>query len=101
MAARPAAVGAAADSLFFKVNSHRLALKEAVLTDPPAAGDACSTPLARLVITNRGGRIALKVRLAAGQFEGVMVSSWHPRNPAPWSGRSSSASACCLPRNVR
>ncbi len=67
--------------LFFKVNSHRLALKEAVLTDPPGAGDACSTPLARLVITNRGGRIALKVRLAAGQFEGVMVSSWHPRNP--------------------
>ena len=65
---------------FFKANFRRLALREGLLTDPPGAGNACSTPLARLVITNRGGRIALKVRLAFGHAEGIMVSSWQACN---------------------
>ena len=34
----------------------------------------------RLVITNRAGRITLKLYLGHGQAEGVMVSSWHPCN---------------------
>jgi hypothetical protein len=65
---------------FFKANFQRLALRQDLLTNPPVSGSAYSTPLARLVITNRGGRIALKVRLTLGQAEGVMVSSWHPCN---------------------
>jgi hypothetical protein len=65
---------------FFKANSRRLALGLDLLTDPPDSGLTGSTPIARLVITNRGGRIALKVRLIRGHQEGVMVSSWWPCN---------------------
>jgi hypothetical protein len=67
--------------LFFKVNSRRLALQQELLTDPPGPGTFYSTPWVRLVITNLAGRIALKLYLAQGQAEGVMVSSWHPCNP--------------------
>ena len=66
--------------LFFKVNFRRLALRQDLLTDPPGCGSACSAPLAQFVIINRGGRIALKVRLAFGHAEGVIVSSWRPCN---------------------
>jgi hypothetical protein len=65
---------------FFKANSHRLALSLGLLTDPPDSAFTASMPMGRLVITNRGGRIALKVRLIHGHEEGVMVSSWHPQN---------------------
>ena len=67
--------------LFFKANSRRLALKQNLLTDPPGFGSVCPFPIVRLVITNHGGRIALKVRLSSDRAEGVMVSSWHPCNP--------------------
>ena len=67
--------------LFFKANSRRLALRQDLLTDPPGPGTVCPIPIVRLVITNHGGRIALKVRLSSGRAEGVMVSSWHPCNP--------------------
>jgi hypothetical protein len=66
---------------FFKANSRRLALKQELLTDPPGPGSFYSTPWVRLVITNLAGRIALKLYLAHGRAEGVMVSSWHPCNP--------------------
>ena len=36
--------------------------------------------MVRLVITNRGSRIVLKLSVPNGQAEGVMVSSWHPCN---------------------
>ena len=66
--------------LFFKVNSRRLAMQQELLTDPPGPGDFYPTPLVRLLITNRAGRITLKLYLAHGRAEGVMVSSWHPCN---------------------
>ena len=65
---------------FFKANSRRLALKQKLLSDPPGPGSFYPTPLVRLLITNRAGRIALKLYLAHGRAEGVMVSSWHPCN---------------------
>ena len=67
--------------LFFRANSRRLALKQNLLTDPPESGTVCPFAIVRLVITNHGGRIALKVQLSSGRAEGVMVSSWHPCNP--------------------
>jgi hypothetical protein len=65
---------------FFKANFHRLALTQELFTDPPGPGSFYPTPLVRLVITNRAGRITLKLYLAHGRAEGVMVSSWHPCN---------------------
>ena len=65
---------------FFKANFRRLALKQDMLTDPPGPGKFYPTPWVRLVITNLAGRIALKLYLAHGRAEGVMVSSWHPCN---------------------
>ena len=67
--------------LFVKVNSRRLALGLDLLTWPPGPESCKPTPLVRLVITNRGGRIALKVRVSHGSAEGVMVSTWHPLRP--------------------
>ena len=66
--------------LFFKANFRRLALKQELLSDPPQQESFCPTPLVRLVITNRAGRIALKLRLTVGQAEGVMVSASRPLN---------------------
>jgi hypothetical protein len=86
--------------LFFRANSRRLALKQDLLTDPPRSATVCPIPIARLVITNHGGRIALKVRLSSGRGEGVMVSSWHPCNPGVmvW---SKFVRIGLLPRSVR
>jgi hypothetical protein len=72
---------------FFKANSHRLALRQDLLTDPPESGSVCPFPIVRLVITNHGGRIALKVRLASGRAEGVMVSASRPCNAGVTVGR--------------
>ena len=66
--------------LFFKANSRRLALKQPLFSDLPQQENFCQTPLVRLVITNRAGRISLELNLLAGQAEGVMLSSWHPCN---------------------
>ena len=67
--------------LFMKANSRRLALGQAMLAWPPGPENWAPTPIVRLVITNRGGQIALKVRVSGGPTEGVMVSSWHPLSP--------------------
>ena len=64
--------------LFTKANSRRLALSQDLLADPPGEDSFRPMPVVRLVITNCGGRIALKLRVAGGPTEGVMVSSWHP-----------------------
>jgi hypothetical protein len=65
---------------FFKANFRRLALRQDLLADPPGSEGVCSIPLARLVITNRAGRIVLKVRLLSGEADGLMISSWRPCN---------------------
>jgi hypothetical protein len=64
--------------LFFRVNSHRLALGLPLLSDPPEPGDYVPLPLVRLIITNRAGRITLKLKVTGGDADGVMVSSWRP-----------------------
>jgi hypothetical protein len=74
-------------SSFFKANSRRLALKQDLLTDPPASGSVCPFPIVRLVITNHGGRIALKLRFSSGRAEGVMVSATRPCNAGVTVGR--------------
>jgi hypothetical protein len=61
--------------------TRKLGLDLDLLTDPPGRGSFYPTPWVRLVITNRAGRIALKLYLAHGRAEGVMVSSWRPCNP--------------------
>jgi hypothetical protein len=66
--------------LFVKVNSRRLALGQGPLAWPPGLEGFRATPTVRFVITNNGGRIALKLSVTDGQAEGVMVSSWHPCN---------------------
>ena len=66
--------------LFMKVNSRRLALGQELLPDPPGDESFRPAPIGRFVITNRRGRIALKLSVPDGQAEGVMVSSWHPLN---------------------
>ena len=67
--------------VFFRVNSHRLALRLSLLADPPEEGTYVPAPLVKLVITNRASRITLKLRLSGGDPRGVMVASWHPCNP--------------------
>jgi hypothetical protein len=67
--------------LFFRVNSHRLALRLPLLTDPPEEGAYVPAPLVKLIITNRAGRITLKLKVSGGDPHGVMVSSWHPVSP--------------------
>jgi hypothetical protein len=71
--------------LFFRVNSHRLALRQPLLTDPPGPGGYVPAPLVELVITNRAGRITLKLRVSGGDPRGVMVSSWRPLSPGTMS----------------
>ena len=66
--------------LFFKANFHRFALGQALLATPPGSESLCSTPLARLVITNHAGRIVLKLRVTVGDADGVMVSASRPLN---------------------
>jgi hypothetical protein len=73
--------------LFFKANSRRLALRQDLLLEPPGSGSVCPFPIVRLVITNHGGRIALKLRLASGRAEGVMVSACRPCNAGVTVGR--------------
>ncbi len=67
--------------LFNKANSRRFALGQGLLKDPPGEDSFRPMPIVQLVITNSGGRIALKLRVPAGPTEGVMVSSWHPVSP--------------------
>lgn len=64
--------------LFFRVNSHQLALRQPLLTDPPEEGTYVPAPLVKLIITNRAGRTTLKLKVSGGNPHGVMVSSWHP-----------------------
>ena len=66
--------------LFFKANFHRLALKQDLFTCPPGSESWCPTPIAQLFIANHAGRIALKLRVAFGQVEGLMVSASRPLN---------------------
>ncbi len=66
--------------LFFKANFHRLALQQALLTDPPRSGTFRAAPIVQLVITNHAGRIVINVRVSGAPTEGVMVSSWRPLN---------------------
>ena len=81
---------------FFKANSHRLALRQDLLADPPQSGSVCPFPIVQLVITNHAGRIALKVRLASGLSEGVMVSATCPGNAGVMVGRKF-CRICLLP----
>jgi hypothetical protein len=67
--------------LFVKVNSRRLALGQDLLVWPPGPESCKPIPIARLVITNRGGLIAIKLRFSHGSAAGVMVSAWHPLSP--------------------
>jgi hypothetical protein len=67
--------------LFFRVNSHRLALRLPLLTDPPGPGGYVPAPLVKLIITNRASRITLKLKVSGGDPHGVMVSSWRPLSP--------------------
>ncbi len=52
-----------------------------MLADPPEEGTYVRAPLVKLIITNRAGRITLKLKVSGGDPYGVMVSSWHPCNP--------------------
>jgi len=63
-----------------KANSRRLAVGQDLLAWPPGPESFRPTPLVRFVITNSGGRIALKLRVSGGPTEGVMVSASRPRN---------------------
>lgn len=74
--------------LFFRVNSHRLALRLPLLADPPGPGGYVQAPLVKLVITNRAGRITLKLKVFGGDPHGVMVSSWHPVSPGTMTCRN-------------
>ena len=66
--------------LFFKVNFQRLALELPPLADPPDAEDARPAPIVKLLISNHAGRVSLKLRVSAGQTQGVMVSASRPCN---------------------
>ena len=74
--------------LFFRANSHRLALRLPLLADPPAEGTYVPAPLVKLVIANRAGRITLKLKVFGGDPDGVMVSSWHPVSPGTMTCRN-------------
>jgi hypothetical protein len=66
--------------LFFRVNSHRLAIEQSLLAGPPRQDIPSATPLVRFEITNNGFQIALKLHLLDGPAAGVMVSASRPCN---------------------
>jgi hypothetical protein len=86
--------------LFFRVNSRRLALGLPLFADPAELRSFVSAPLVKLVITNRAGQIALKLRVSGGEPQGVMVSSWRPCNPGVMIWRKF-VRICPLPAPVR
>jgi hypothetical protein len=86
--------------LFFRVNSHRIALRQPLLADPPDEGDYASLPEVKLVITNRASRTTLKLKVSGGDPHGVMVSSWHPVSPGTMICRNF-VRICPMPPPVR
>ena len=67
--------------LFFRANSHRLALGQGLLAGPPRPEIPSATPLVEFVISNTGVRITLKLHVLEGPTAGVMVSASRPCNP--------------------
>jgi hypothetical protein len=86
--------------LFFRVNSHRLALELPLLPEPPSSEEFTQAPLVKLVITNTAGRIALKLKVSGGDPEGVMVCSCQPVSPGTMSWKKF-VRIGFLPRPVR
>ena len=58
---------------FMRVNSLRAASGLSLLTDPPPHGQFIPNPVRALIITNQGGRIALKLELAESPVGDIMV----------------------------
>ena len=58
---------------FIRINSARAAFGLRMLTDPPPLDQHLPNPVNALIITNRGGRIALKMKVAGPLKPDIMV----------------------------
>jgi len=66
-------------AFFFKINSARASLGLEPLTRPPAHVGYYPNPVQRLIVTNRGGRIALKLELSGIPPELIKVYGAPPQ----------------------
>ena len=66
------------EAYFFKVNNPRAGFGRGVLMDPPARAQFGRNPVGRLIITNIGGRIALKLEVSGRLAADIMVFGAKP-----------------------
>jgi hypothetical protein len=71
---------------FGRVNNLRAGFKQGVITEPPPLGPSGPNPVGKLVITNCGGRIALKLEVAGTLATNIMVYASRPcsRGRSKW-----------------
>ena len=69
---------------FMRVNSVRGGFGSGLLTDPPPRAQHIPNPIRALIITNRGGRIALKLKLAEAPTGDIMVFGAAPCSPGTY-----------------
>ena len=65
---------------FIRVNNSRVSFGLGILRDPPPLAPPRDNPVGRLIITNRGGRISLKLEVAELPVEAIMVFAAAPCN---------------------
>jgi hypothetical protein len=73
-------------TFFGRVNNSRPGFKKGLVTDPPPIGPTGPNPVGNLVITNRGGRPALKLEVAGPLATDIMVYASRPcsRGRSKW-----------------
>ncbi len=71
---------------FGRVNNFRAGFKQGLLTDPPPLAQSGLNPVGQLVITNRGGRISLKLEVSGPLATEIMVFGSRPcsRGRSKW-----------------
>jgi len=69
-----------ARTFFFKINNARASLGQNLLADPPVPADPAPNPVGQLHITNRGGRVRLKLEIRGLVPELIKVYGSPPQN---------------------
>ncbi len=69
---------------FMRVNNVRAGSGLGLLADPPPRGQPITNPVRALIITNRGGHIALKLQLAEPPAGDIMVFGAAPCSPGSY-----------------
>ena len=65
-------------TLFDRVNNSRSGFRKGLVMDPPPIGQTGPNPVGKFLITNRGGRIALKLEVTGPLTTDIMVCASRP-----------------------